>query len=194
MEDKIEMIPEPLMNPDGSVNENCIALLNDTILNMPEPYDRLANDAEWSARKDKWTFKKDITGAFAKNAVHASPYACPDNLETLVKYLDVCLNKFWKKDPMIELSLCDINKMCWDILGDMPQFKAWNERKNGNDAPIQGSSRYSNRPEPDNDFIGLSALLQQVCLDVRNDRRLFEKNSKEFDAKYENLKEDANDR
>ena len=172
MLDDIEFIPEPLLTEEGFINEACLNGLEKAINNMPKTYERLANDPEWSEKKDKWIFRDEIVGAFAKWACCQSPYACPDNLEIVCKYLDSCLKKEvdWETAGMTELSLVEINKLCWDILGDFQPFLDWNKSKKETDK-IVFTSRYSGKRDPDYDFIDLDALLHNVCLDIRTKRR-----------------------
>ena len=67
---------------------------------------------------------------------------------------------------MAELSLCEINKLCFDILyeQDVKEFDAWNEGE---------------------DFIDLDALLHNVCLDIRLERRAFKAFNDKFDIENE---------
>lgn len=60
-------------------------------------------------------------------------------------------------------------------------FDKWNEPKDGSKTEIVFVSRYSNKPNPDSDFIDLDALLRNVCIEIRNERRIFDK----FNRKYE---------
>jgi hypothetical protein len=80
---------------------------------------------------------------------------------------------------MAELGLCEINKTLWDILKDFEPFKKWNESKLGK-SDICFISR-DTKPSPDYDFIDLDALLRNVCIDIRQERR----EDKEFDRKFE---------
>jgi len=176
----MKLIEEPFLNPDGSVNENCMAELNSEIKHMGKTYERLSGDSEWSIKR--WTFKREITGGLAKWAIRQSGYACPDGLEKVVGYLDACLeNEVFKSKEMLELSLCEINKHCWDILEDMKEFLAWNECKKGNTPDISFSCRYSKKEHPDDSFIDLDALLHNICLDIRMERRA----NDAFDKKFE---------
>lgn len=187
---EIEMLSQPLLTEEGFVNEACINELNAFISKMPTPASRFADDPEWTVKR--WIFKKEITQALAKCAVRQSPYPCPQELEEVISYLDACLEKEieWATAGMTELSLCDINKLLYDILYEQgfSAFDNWNKSKKG-DVEIQIASRYSGRPDPDYDFIDLDALLMNVCLDIRMERRADDKFNEEFEKEYEDKNE-----
>lgn len=184
----IEMLSQPLLTEDGFLNEACMNELNAFISKIPKSYNGLSGDPEWTDKR--WTFKKDITRGLAKYAISQSPYSCPDNLEEVINYLDACLERDvdWDSHGMAELSLCDINKLLYDILYEqgVTYFNNWNKSKKG-DVEIQFASRYSSKPDPDYDFIDLDALLRNVCLDIRLERRADDKFHKEFEEKYGKL-------
>ena len=192
-EPKIEMMSQPLFTEEGFINEAGMNELSSAINNMPKTYDRLANDDEWSIKKGQWIFRKYIVGSFAKWACRQSPYNCPDNLETTCKYLDACLKRYfdWGKIGMIELSLIEINKACWDILKDFKPFLDWNECKKGKTPGISFSSSFDGPTDPDYDFIDLDALLHNVCLDIRSERREDDAFDKEFNEKWAKHQEDG---
>ena len=187
----IEMLSQPLLTEEGFVNEACMNELGKAIKNMPKTYERLASNEEWTEKR--WTFKSDITGGLAKYAVSQSPYPCPDNLGKVINYLDACLEKEvdWGNHGMVELSLRDISKLLYDILYEQgfTYFDDWNKSKKGK-VEIQFTSRYSGKPDPDYDFIDLDALLHNVCLDIREERRASDKFHEEFEKEYKN-KEDS---
>jgi hypothetical protein len=188
--DKIEFISQPLLTSEGFVNEACLNELGKAINNMPPIYERCVDDKEWSTKR--WTFVSNITGSFAKYAVRQSPYGCPSGIENVVCYLDACLKKQvpWNGCGMAELSLCDIGKLLYDILYEkgVSIFDFWNVAKNGNKNDILFVDRYS-RTDPDNDFIDLDALLRNVCLDIRMERRQNDQFDKEFNEKYNKSEE-----
>lgn len=188
-EDKIEMISQPLMTEGGLLNPACMSELEQTIAGMSKTHARLSNDPEWSDKKDKWTFKNEIVGAFAMWACRQSPYGVPDSLEDVCKYLNEALQSCapWDKmGGMAECSLCDINKWLYDILYEqgVAQFDAWNRCKVGPTPEIQFSSAVDGRINPDRDFIDLDALLHNVCLSIRDERR----KNKAFDDAFDSLR------
>ena len=105
----------------------------------------------------------------------------------VIKYLDACLEKEikWEMVGMAELSLCDISKLLYNILYEQgfSAFDNWNKSKKGN-AEVQFVSRYSGQPDPDYGFIDLDALLRNVCLDIRMERRGSDKFNEEFEKEY----------
>ncbi len=183
--ENIEMLTQPLLTEEGFINEACINELNSFITDTLKTYDRLNGDPEWLSKR--WTFKSDITRGLAKYAISQSSYPCPDNLEEVINYLDACLEKEvdWHLSGMAELSLCDINKLLYDILYEqgISYFDNWNKSKKG-DVKISFSSRYSGKEDPDYSFIDLDALLRNVCLDIRMERRASDKFDEEFEKKY----------
>ncbi len=182
--EEIERISEPFLTEEGFVNEACMNELGKAIKNMPKTHERLSNNEEWTRKS--WTFKHNITGAFAKWAIRQSSYHCPSNLEQVVSYLSACLLKEveWGEDYSIaELSLCDINKLLYDILYEqgISYFDDWNKPKKEwreTDYDCLGDAE---RNDPDYGYIDLDALLHNACLDIRDERR----RDDEFDEKFE---------
>ena len=180
----IEFIEESLMTDDGFVNPVAMAQIESAILNIGKTHERLADDPEWSTKKDKWVSKCAITSALAKWAIRQSPYAWPVGLENVIKYLDACLERSvdWDAYGMAELSLCDISKLLYGILYEqnIKDFDNWNNPKidTGHDIAFTSSTEILN---PDCEFMGLDALLHNVCLEIRNDRRELD----EIDRKFE---------
>lgn len=185
-QEKIEMLSQPLLTEDGFINPACINELENTIAKAPKTFERLADNKEWSTPRA--TFIKQIIAAFASNAITLSPYTVPENLETILKYLDRCLTSELLKngdnsgfDQMYNLSLCDINRLLYAVLYDLEQIKAWNEPKNKTADKIVFTSRDSAKPDPDDDFIDIGALFHNTCLTIRSERREFDR----FDAEFE---------
>ena len=146
------------------------------INNMPETYERLSNNQEWSEKR--WTHYRDLTGGLAYWAVHQfagsdvgknynqdknPPYFAP-GLENVIGYLSACIRPQFNDCGFKEMSLCDVNKMLWEVLRDCEIFKSWNTEE------VCGKA-----------WLDLSALLHNICLTIRNDRR---KNDA-FDAEFE---------
>ena len=184
-----ETISQPLLTNEGYLNPACMNELESAINNMPKTFDRLSGDSEWSNKKDQWTFKSDIIGAFSMWACRQSPYGVPDGLENVCKYLNAALESCgdgWKNCGMQECSLVEINKWLYEILYEqgVEQFDAWNKCKSGNTSDIQFSSRYDGVRNPDTDFIDLDALLHNVCITIRNERRTFKAFNDKFDKQW----------
>jgi hypothetical protein len=186
---EIEMLSQPLTTAEGFLNPAAMSELEAKIASIPKTHLRLADDPEWAAKR--YTCRTEITGAFAKWAVRQSPYGCPDGLESVVRYLDACLKTAvaWDGVGFAELSLCDINRVCWEILGDFAPFQAWNKAKEGGEEGVFGEetvfvSAFGPPPDPDHDFIDLDALLHNVCIDIRTKRRVDDEFDRKFEAEY----------
>ena len=156
--DKIEMLNEPLMTEEGFINEACLNELEAAIKNMPESHKRLANNPEWS--RPCLTTEPRMLAALAQSAVRAYCQP-PPGLETVLHYLKACLRRTTFTDDvdygglrMVNLSLCEINRLLWDALGGLKQFEDWNTEE------VMGK-----------EWLDLSALLHQTCITIRNERR-----------------------
>lgn len=189
-DDKFDhIISQPLMTDEGFVNPACLNELDAAIKNIPPTYIRLQDDSEWGNSKNMWTFKHDIVGAFAMWACRQSPYGVPDGLENVCKYLNAALQSCgngWKNEGMQECSLNNINKWLHEILMDqgVVEFNAWNERKSGKIPDIQFVTRIDKKRNPDYDFIDVHALLHNVCLTIRDERRISKAFNDKFNAEY----------
>lgn len=103
--------------------------------------------------------KRNILGEIAHWAVCQSPYHRPDNLEIVLDKFNqiiIAVPKF----P--ELSYNEIRELLQE-LKEIPEFVAWNERKNGNQSQYKFTSRYDSEGNPDDDFIDLDALIRNVA-------------------------------
>jgi len=105
-------------------------------------------------------------------------------LQEVIGYLHACLIRRADSNEMMELSLCEINKLLYDILYEqgMEAFDNWNKSKNTTSGEIRFVSRDSSKGNPDDDFIDLDALLHNVCISLRDDFRrndVFDKKFKE---------------
>jgi hypothetical protein len=83
----MEMLSQPLLTEEGLLNPACMNELEAAIGAAGKTHQRLSGDPEWSERKAHWTFRHEITGAFAMWACRQSPYGVPDGLENVCKYL-----------------------------------------------------------------------------------------------------------
>lgn len=173
---EIEMLSQPLMTDEGFVNPACINELNAAIAAMKPTHERLSSDLEWTTLA--WTFPQDIVGAFSMWACRLSPYGVPDGLENVCKYLSASIKTVtaWDVNNMALASLCDISRWLHEILMDqgVKEFDAWNVARNIAKDPAAYAARYDDdRRKPDNDFIDLHALLHNVCITIRTERREF---------------------
>ena len=180
MFDDIPMLPEPMLTEDGFENPNFMPALEAAIMNMPESYERLANEPEWNTKR--WTNYREVVGALAQWSIQNineeakdAPFF-PPNLEAVLGYVAACLKPQFQKlntcDPLLgcaEVSLCDINRMLHEILTieEFKLFMDWNTKETMGDA-----------------WLDLSALLHNVCLTIRADRREFDRFNKQFEEDW----------
>jgi len=177
--DKIEMLSQPLTTEDGFLNEACMNELAAAIRNMPETHERMADNPEWST---PWiTSDVEILSKLAHCAVELWHGAPPD-LEKVLGFTKACLASGPFKGEtdfggegrswfMTDLSLCQINKFLWDVLGDLPQFMAWND------------------DEVHKDWVDVHALLRNTCVEIRNERRHRLAFDRKFEAEHGHLSE-----
>ena len=160
-----------LLTEDGFINPVLMNELTAWLKKSPKTYERLSEDPEWNT--PRCTNVKEITGSFALWAVRQGENKeCFPHFVEIINYLSACLrlefikkkNDQWSHEGWGDFSLCEINKLLFDILWDMPIFMEWNEEK------IVGKG-----------WLDLEALFHNVCVTIRDERR---KND-EFDRKFE---------
>ena len=113
---------------------------------------------------------KQLAGTVAMWAVRQSPYQIPEGLAEVVKSVH---SKFEPDasgfDFRMFQEVSDLKAYVRNVLRSIPQYLAWNERKNGNDAPHKFSSRYDPPGDPDDDFIDLDAFEQNVARTIASE-------------------------
>ena len=136
-------------------------------------------------QKKVYVTVSEIVGTVALWAIQQSPYAVPDNLESVCKQLHERLRSLeivkrsaiaTEYDVMFIVEFGDLSavrcleKILKATLREIPEYLAWNERKNGNQAPLSFTSRYD-KPgkDPDDGFIDLGALERNVAMTVVQD-------------------------
>jgi len=89
---------------------------------------------------------------------------------------------------MVNLGLCEINKLLYDILYEqnLEAFDLWNKTKIIRSPDVAFVSTY-NSGNPDDDFIDLDALLHNVCISLRDKFRRDDKFDADFEAQYGKL-------
>lgn len=112
-----------------------------------------------------------VLGHIAMWATRQSPYFAPERLtevladfQSNVKQDSACVIKlgcYWLKLDS-EHPEKHLRKILYEHLLSIPQVRIWNERKNGNQSPYGFCSRYD-KPNPDNDFIDLDALVGNIA-------------------------------
>lgn len=162
--EEVNILSQPLTTEEGFLNEACLNELEMAIQNMPPIHERLADDPEWNTRRiTSW---REIIGYFANWSVrqieHPDKTPFPPGLEKMVGYLAACLRPHFDRLGYAELSLCEISILLYDILMDDKTFSSWN------DASVLTG------------WLDLHALLQNVCLSIRSERR----ESDAFDKKF----------
>ncbi|MDB5556979.1 MAG: hypothetical protein JWL86_6963 [Rhizobium sp.] len=123
--------------------------------------------------KELYVMKSQLLGVFAKYAVSQSPYDCPDNLELVISELSKGIDSQFKNAPLGVAKFPNwqtLEEILGLVLATIPEYVAWNDRKNGNDAPLHFTSRYDTGSNPDDDFIDLDALQRNVVTEIDRDQ------------------------
>lgn len=116
-----------------------------------------------------FVMKSELLGTIAKYAVSQSPYHRPENLELVLDKLNEAISPVFDKADMGVGEFSDrlsLEAFISRHLAKIPECVAWNERKNGNDAPLHFTSRYDVGGDPDDDFIDLEALERNVAVEI----------------------------
>jgi hypothetical protein len=117
--------------------------------------------------REIWVFPHNIVGAVALFAVEQSPYPVPDNLETVLRKLnDSCTDGFDTAGMRKFNSFDELEDYISMRCRAIPEYMAWNERKNGDQNPISFTSRYDADPDPDDSFIDLGALERNATMHI----------------------------
>ena len=160
MPEEVEMLTQPLVTEGGFLYEACMNELAAAINNMPESFDRLADNPEWSI--PAWVGAGEITGHLARWSI-CQAVGVPPGLTDVLGFTHAAVSRdsrftSWGDIGMYaELSLCDVNRLLWDILGELSLFCDWN------DSAVMDARSLM--------WIDLSALLHNVCISLRNERR-----------------------
>ena len=114
-------------------------------------------------KRKVWAFKADFTSFLAKWLVSLSPYTVPDNLSICIEKFEMQLSNAFTFDAneMVEIDLSTLTNIVNELIENVPEIAALNERKNGREG-MGISDRYSAKPDPDDDFIDLMALAQNI--------------------------------
>lgn len=132
---------------------------------------------------------KKLTGLVSFYAVRFSPYACPEHLsEVLFCFMAnaqrFALPEFPDEWPCVSCTREDLAIVLEECLFNQPFVKEWNHTKSGRTG-YQFVSRYSPKPNPDDDFIDLDALRGGI---IRAAIRLEQLESKKTKAALERSK------
>jgi hypothetical protein len=133
--------------------------------------------------KESWMMIQTILGHIAMWAVRQSPYHSPDGLLEVLNEFNRRVASRFDSNGMVKMTNKELEKMLWDNLTQIHQFNLWNERKNGNQSPYGFVDRYT-KPNPDNDFIDLHALVRNVRLSVQRENERDEVFNSNFDRQW----------
>jgi hypothetical protein len=113
--------------------------------------------------------KSELLGTIAKYAVQQSPYHRPNDLEVVLDKFNELITPAWDKAAKLDIGEFSdhvtLEAFIERFLRQIPEYLAWNERKNGNASPYQFTDRFS-KENPDNDFIDLEALERNVAVEI----------------------------
>jgi hypothetical protein len=117
--------------------------------------------------RDVWAFKRDFVGALAKWLVMQSPYPVPNKLEKILMEFNRRLDNYAKFDTagMALINLRTVAQDMEKILNDMPDVVALNEPHNPSDKQFFFTDRYSADRHPDDDFIDITAVGQNIAVE-----------------------------
>ena len=107
-----------------------------------------------------WFCKSTLLGKFAEWVVRQSPYDTPDIIKPLKAFNTYLETRFTRDMPesFTYKELSDF--ISEDVFENIADIEVLNHRKNGRDG-MGFCSRYD-KPEPDDDFIDLSALARNI--------------------------------
>jgi hypothetical protein len=182
MPDEIRILTQPMFT-DSGVNPAAMNELEAAIKSTPRIHGRKRDDEEWNLKK--YVFSKSITAELAKWAIRQSPYAYPEGLESVVKYLNEVLKRKADRYGMLSITLCELGELLYDTLYDkgIKHFDDWNKPKSREVGDIKFVTAYSEERNPDTDFIDLDALLTNVCVEIRDEWRRNSEVDKKIDEK-----------
>lgn len=129
---------------------------------------------------------ESLAGELASQAIQQSPYDMPAGLVEAILDFRAAWPHSADYMPAMKMlkwrSYSDLKTALERIFQDTPSIRKWNDRKNGRDG-IGFSSRYE-QPEPDDDFIDLGALANNVAREVWKDACDFHDFNADFDRRH----------
>jgi len=135
----------------------------------------LKSNPEWNT--PRLTHYREITGGLAYWAVrqiHRNRPYFPPKLEFTIGFLTAMIRPRFSKLGYAELSLCEISKMPYDVLMPEEFFRVWR------DEAVMGKAR-----------LNLDALIRNVCLTIRDERRALDQFNEDIDRQYGDSPEPA---
>lgn len=126
-------------------------------------------------REPLYVTTSELVGEVAHWAVRQSPYPVPERLEAALSAFAARV----EDDFGAELSVGhvrlkkfadagDLERYLEETLLPIPEVAAWNERRNGRDGPGFVAA-FMARPDPDDDFVDLHALIRNVAMGIARD-------------------------
>lgn len=113
-----------------------------------------------------------LLGHIAMWAVRLSPYVVPPGLASVIAEFESVarpLFPIFRPDfPMREMTERELKGLLIEYLLPIEQVQQWNRRRNGSTAPY-GVVTATSRPDPDDDFIDLYALAQNIARSVASE-------------------------
>ena len=115
-------------------------------------------------KRKVWASNNDFTGALAKWLVVQSPYVVPNKISVCIEKFSVLINdKFdFGKIGMVEIELSNLTTIVNELLESIPEIMALNESRNKNENTHIFVGACSSDPDPDNDFIDIMAVAQNI--------------------------------
>jgi len=157
-ENQIPTIPRP--DPPPSQNKDFISNTEKTFQ---------VKDKK-SINDDEMLFsKKYLLGELARWSINQSPFYVPENLEIVLRQVSDLLPTYeFNTDGYKFIKKNEFHKWFFNIITQIPEVIKWNEPKNGNKTLFVFCSRYD-RPKPEDDIVDLSALVNNVKLQLIKD-------------------------
>ena len=118
---------------------------------------------------------RNLLGAIAKWVVEQSPYHLPDNLEKVLDGVNETTKDLFVYTELgfISMTYEEIRAFVKEHLRAIPEYLAWNERKNGRQGMgISAAGHHDDGSvtfydsKPDDDFIDLDALERNVTNEI----------------------------
>lgn len=109
--------------------------------------------------------REHVLGSLAKWAIRQSPYTIPDNLAKVLTTIHESLAEDFPEEYM-PFTVRELLPILSRKLREIPEYRAWNDRKNGNASPHKILTRYDEDGDPDDDFIDLDALERNAVNDI----------------------------
>lgn len=116
---------------------------------------------------DMYVGKNDILGSLAKWGVRLSPYTYPNDLNRAMDELEQALPDGENRGDAClayRMNAKALGAMIHEAIAKCATIMNWNNRKSGAKGP-GFVTRYS-KPDPDNDFIDIDALVRNIVHDI----------------------------